>query len=385
MNIFVIITFDSHFDLYYRDLLKKPLEKRNHTVKRADDVSSHQSILKTVIQNISDANLIIADLTTQNPNVYYELGIAHALGKPTIQIVQDLDEVPFDLRAHYIISYSLRYDEAEKLHNEILEKIDREEGNEYIFSNPVREALDSRSRIIVTTPTSRNSDESEESPSDDVELEDDHGEMGTLDAIVEAEESANIIVEVAEELTEEIEKLGERASIHTQSLNDLNVNPNQKGINSKRLQIARKYATDINTYCAIINSALPKFNLSWTKLDQGLGHYLSGQNIKKASELEQIESLAKSIASTQDGLNDNILTYENLREVLKGQLGLSKVTDRALTNMERSLGKLIDELEIGHSTLTRMIDLARDMIDRYNASNSNDGDNDDHKEEKRSD
>ena len=50
------------------------------------------------MSGISDADLVVADLTGLNANVMYEVGVAHALRKPTLVVTQEIDELPFDLR-----------------------------------------------------------------------------------------------------------------------------------------------------------------------------------------------------------------------------------------------------------------------------------------------
>lgn len=54
---------------------------------------------------IRDAEIIVAELTTQNANVFYELGLAHAAGKPVILLSETMDDVPFDLRSLRVITY----------------------------------------------------------------------------------------------------------------------------------------------------------------------------------------------------------------------------------------------------------------------------------------
>ncbi len=49
---------------------------------------------------------LVADLTGRNPNVMYEVGIAHTVGKPVIMVTQDIDDVPFDLRALRCVVYA---------------------------------------------------------------------------------------------------------------------------------------------------------------------------------------------------------------------------------------------------------------------------------------
>ena len=118
---FVIMPFDPELDPVYTHLIEQVLLEQGFVVRRADNIESQQSILKDIVQSIYSSDLIVADLTGSNSNVYYELGIAHSLGKPVILTTQNLDEVPFDLRPYRILVYStlfFRYDEAvERLSN----------------------------------------------------------------------------------------------------------------------------------------------------------------------------------------------------------------------------------------------------------------------------
>ena len=78
-------------------------------VIRADDIESQRSILSDIVQQIAQCDLIVADLTSSNPNVFYELGIAHTLGRPVILMTQNLDEIPFDLRLLRTVEYSTHF------------------------------------------------------------------------------------------------------------------------------------------------------------------------------------------------------------------------------------------------------------------------------------
>ena len=75
---------------------------------RADKELRPGEIVNQLIESLSDADVVIADLTGRNPNVFYELGVRHALRNNTIIIAQDLDDIPFDLRGMRAIRY--RYD-----------------------------------------------------------------------------------------------------------------------------------------------------------------------------------------------------------------------------------------------------------------------------------
>src|SRR6266536_3986727 len=76
-------------------------------VLRADDIQRAGSFIKDILEYVSGAWIIIADLTSQNPNVFYELGVRHSLSPRTILIAQNLDDIPSDLREYRTIIYDM--------------------------------------------------------------------------------------------------------------------------------------------------------------------------------------------------------------------------------------------------------------------------------------
>ena len=104
-NAFVIMPFDHDFEVLYTDFIRPVLEQCGFDVERADDIENHRNILRDIIEAIDRSELVVAELTGNNPNVLYELGLAHALKKSVIHLTQELDEVPFDLRSYRILEY----------------------------------------------------------------------------------------------------------------------------------------------------------------------------------------------------------------------------------------------------------------------------------------
>jgi len=76
--------------------------------KLSVDNAAPGDIMNQVWQDIRRSEVVVADLTDKNPNVFYEMGLAHALGKTTIIIKQkDAPPVPFDLRSHKYFEYDI--------------------------------------------------------------------------------------------------------------------------------------------------------------------------------------------------------------------------------------------------------------------------------------
>jgi hypothetical protein len=69
------------------------------------------------------SRLVVCDFSKRNPNVFYEAGIAHTLGKPVIPIVQNPEDIPFDLRHIRFIKYHDNREGREKLQHDIEQKL----------------------------------------------------------------------------------------------------------------------------------------------------------------------------------------------------------------------------------------------------------------------
>jgi hypothetical protein len=97
-DIFVLMPFKPELQPVYDDHIKTACIKVGLSCRRADDFFRVGQIMNDIWAAISLANWIIADCTGRNPNVFYEMAIAHTLGKRVILITQDENDVPFDIR-----------------------------------------------------------------------------------------------------------------------------------------------------------------------------------------------------------------------------------------------------------------------------------------------
>lgn len=93
-------------------------------VERGDDIQEPGTIMHQVWSGINRARLVVAEVTGRNPNVMYELGLCHALGKPVIILTRGLDDLPFDLRHVRVINYRFTPRGCRRL-EELLEQMAR--------------------------------------------------------------------------------------------------------------------------------------------------------------------------------------------------------------------------------------------------------------------
>lgn len=105
---FVMMPFATPVGSYYEKIYKVAVEKAGLKPVRADDeIFKTGKVIDQIWSGINNARVLVAELTGKNPNVYYELGLAHALDKPVVLICSNEHEVPFDLRHIRVIYYDV--------------------------------------------------------------------------------------------------------------------------------------------------------------------------------------------------------------------------------------------------------------------------------------
>jgi tetratricopeptide (TPR) repeat protein len=111
---FVMMPFAESFDAIYR-LIQRVCKEQGLACVRADDDVEPGRITSKIYKVVANAGIMIVDMTGRNPNVFYEMGLAHAISDNVILLTQSSEDVPFDLRDFLHISYCNTFEGAEKL------------------------------------------------------------------------------------------------------------------------------------------------------------------------------------------------------------------------------------------------------------------------------
>jgi hypothetical protein len=122
--IFVLMPFAEKYKEIYEDIIKPLVKEMGLRSLRADEIFGPGAIMEDILRLIAKARIIIADVTGRNPNVFYELGIAHTVKNDVIIITQNLDDVPFDLRHLRYIEYSQTLRGSQYLRSELKNTIE---------------------------------------------------------------------------------------------------------------------------------------------------------------------------------------------------------------------------------------------------------------------
>jgi hypothetical protein len=86
-----------HADAVFKHLISPVMEGAGLSVVRADKIAKPGIITKQVIEHLAYAYLCVADLSFNNPNAFYEMGVRHSFKLPMIQIIRKGDKIPFDV------------------------------------------------------------------------------------------------------------------------------------------------------------------------------------------------------------------------------------------------------------------------------------------------
>ena len=106
---FVMMPFADPTGGYYKLIDEPAISKAGLRAVRADDeIFATGKVIDQIWTGITAAKVLVAELTGRNPNVFYELGLAHALSKPVVLVSSNQEDVPFDLQHIRVIYYDMR-------------------------------------------------------------------------------------------------------------------------------------------------------------------------------------------------------------------------------------------------------------------------------------
>lgn len=121
---FVLMPFREPFDSYYKMVYVPAIKAAGLDPKRADEIFKAGPVTKDIWEHVVGSKILVAELTGRNPNVFYELGLAHAVGRPVVLVTQDLEDVPFDLQHLRILQYNtVNADWSSKLQGDLTKAI----------------------------------------------------------------------------------------------------------------------------------------------------------------------------------------------------------------------------------------------------------------------
>jgi len=111
-------------DRIWERVLRPVIEAQGLTAMRADDMFG-RDVMEDIWEALLAARVVIADISGRNANVFYELGIAHTLGKEVILLTQSVDDIPFDLNRFRHVVYEDNLDGYDSLREGVAGSVGR--------------------------------------------------------------------------------------------------------------------------------------------------------------------------------------------------------------------------------------------------------------------
>lgn len=136
---FVIMPFSDDMAEVYWKAIQPACDKAGFSALRVDQLEGVYNINQKIIEHIFSSHVIIADLTNWRPNVFYEMGVAHAIDNKTIMIIQKKDKVPFDVHSYRCIEYEQTEVGLAKLSNSLVNSLKSFDAWRQYPTNPVQQ------------------------------------------------------------------------------------------------------------------------------------------------------------------------------------------------------------------------------------------------------
>jgi len=118
----VMMPFNAAFDTVHEGI-RRACNAAGYRCLRVDDIWEESTVIQDIFNLIFRAHVVVVDFTGKNPNVMYETGIVHTLGKHVVPVSQSLDDVPFDMAHHRILKYLPNGEGIEVMVRKLAEKL----------------------------------------------------------------------------------------------------------------------------------------------------------------------------------------------------------------------------------------------------------------------
>jgi len=361
MKAFVLMPFDVELQDVYTDFIKEVSETAGFEVQRADDLLSQQSILADIVVSIAECDLIIADLTGSNPNVYYELGIAHAFDKPAILLAQDIDEVPFDLRSYRIVPYGTHFSEMKRAREQLQTLLRQALEGQLRFGSPVSDhSVKPIQSALVASPR-----EHELSPDEPARTEgQEEDEPGLMDHMVDLEEGISELGVLARQIAAETETIGERTTETGHKLHEANDGARQISA-AERRKLVRELAQYLDSYGSSIGDKNASYRDALNRASNALEAILQGD--LQTSDAEELSNFLEAIHGMKSGAEGAMSAMKQMRDSLRGVPKLERTFSRARQLALRELSSLIENLERTIAMATRAEESGSTAMSRLQA------------------
>lgn len=346
---FVIMPFGEGFDEIFGLFIASAVSEAGYEVVRADDIRSHQNILKDVLSGLAESDLVIADLTGSNPNVYYELGLAHAFGKRVILLTQHVDELPFDLRSYRVIPYSIHFAEIAKARAQLLDIAKDALDDRIVFGSPVTDFLSApgHPRLAIVAPFAA------------VVAPPSLDDAGVLDHLVDMEEGFVKLAEILHANTTEMAALSEAATATGGRLTAL---AQSNSPASTRRAVVITLATKLSEYAMSLGRHNDEYAKTLATTRSSLESLIRAQNPSTEEEKEQLRKFLTQLDQAEESTRAQLASLGQLIETIRSTPRIERAFNRAADATVRNLDGYAQNVDQTLSMIVRARELLQNRL-----------------------
>lgn len=348
--VFVITPFTEEcLDLYAE--LKRVFENE-YEFTNAGDLDNQRNILQDIVSGIHLADIIIADLSGLNANVFYELGLAHAMNKKVIIITQDISDLPFDIQSYRANEYSLQFNKFPKLIDKLRELLAGAIDESIHYGNPVVDYLPDFFTNNVYPNQGENKDKT-----DDVETnqqtESEESEAGFLDYISSIDEYSKKMVVEINGISDELHEMTSSLNEATLDINRVKTQSGSADVSFVR-NICRKLSEPVDSFAQKLRGHTEAITEYWSIVENCFLSLIDNKFMQSGENKKVILKNIKDLLDTKNAIIDSNAKIIGFTNVLKGSVGIERKLNKAITTLIFELEKYLSTTMMMSSSIDRI-------------------------------
>ncbi len=359
-TVFVISPFSNDFTALYEEL--KEHFKEQYSFCRADDLDTQQNIIKDIVMGIDSADIVIADLTGLNPNVFYELGLAHAMNKKVIIITQSIEDLPFDIKSYKVNEYSLQFNKLPKLLETLSGLLSGAATNTTAFGSPITDYLPKYTKHNNHLPENNEANQSDTSIS--VEENDAISEKGFLDYFADFNEnSENLAVELTN-MTSDLVEIRTSTDKATAEIHRVQTQSGKADANFVR-NICRKLATPLEQIGIRVNDHIKNIDNYWSLIENSYLSLLDSKFIQFNDNINEVKENIPHLNELQSAILNSNKSINTILSALNNIMGIERRLTKAAHALIVDFEAYLSMTDTMNSSIDRMISKSIVAIEKF--------------------
>lgn len=349
VKVFVIMPFsDDFFESY--EMLKAHFED-SFDFTHAGDEDNQQNILADIIPPIYNTDIVIADLTGLNPNVMYELGIAHSFNKKTIVITRDeISKLPFDLRQYRAKDYSTHFKKFNELIQYLEKNLNGALDGSVIYSNPVADFLE-KNKIDPQTLFSKET----------IDINIEESEKGFIDFLADIEEDTGKMTENINGMVSEMQTMSSGMDKCTKEIERVK-KTGGTGTASFVQKQTRKVADCIEVFSKQLKGRTAENASLWGKIEKNILGLMENQYAAKDENKESLVEYLKELHNMQMTVGTSNQSIKTLKQALLNNLGIQRNLNQSIRFLYEDLTTYLTMMEQIDASINRILDKSKFVV-----------------------